>query len=151
SYGLTLDPATGTLSGYTDVSSGGNSVGMTRMYVYATFDQPVVSSNAFSFSFDARVVNMRIATSLISVDQAKRNLALEIGPNDPFDPVEARAQAAWDKALGVIEVQGASDDQLTTLYSNLYRLNLYPNSAFENTGTAGKPVYAHADQSSTDA
>ncbi len=49
----------------------------------------------------------------------------------------------------MIEVEGATDDQLTTLYSNLYRLNLYPNSAFENTGTAGSPVYKHAVQSSS--
>ena len=49
----------------------------------------------------------------------------------------------------MIEVEGATDDQLTTLYSNLYRLNLYPNSAFENTGTAASPVYMHAVQSSS--
>ena len=147
--GLTLDPANRALSGYTDVSSGSNSAGMTRMYVYATFDQSVVRSGSFYLSFDARTVNMRIATSLISVEQAQRNLALEISPQDTFESVEARAQSAWDKALGVIEVQGASEDQLTTLYSNLYRLNLYPNSAFENTGTAQHPVYMHAEQSST--
>ena len=40
----------------------------------------------------------------------------------------------------MVEVEGATDDQLTTLYSNLYRLNLYPNSAFENTGTAARPA-----------
>src|SRR3954452_18170500 len=127
---------------------------MTREDVYATFDRPVVASEKLGdvsgyVKFDASTVTMRIATSLISVDQAKHNLALEIAPSDTFESVEARAQAAWDKALGVIEVQGASDDQLTTLYSNLYRLNLYPNSAFENTGSAGAPVYVHADQSST--
>jgi predicted alpha-1,2-mannosidase len=152
--GLTLDPANKAISGYTDVSSGSNSVGMTRMYLYATFDQPVVASGKFGgvsgyLTFNARTVTMRIATSLVSVEQAKHNLALEIAPGDTFESVEARAQAAWDKALGVIEVQGASEDQLTTLYSNLYRLNLYPNSAFENTGSVQKPVYVHADQSST--
>jgi predicted alpha-1,2-mannosidase len=152
--GLTLDPANRAISGYTDVSSGSNSVGMTRMYVYATFDRPVVASEKLGdvtayVKFDASTVTMRIATSLISVDQAKHNLALEIAPSDTFESVEDRAQRAWDKALGVIDVEGASEDQLTTLYSNLYRLNLYPNSAFENTGTAQHPVYMHAMQSST--
>src|SRR5687767_9374178 len=44
----------------------------------------------------------------------------------------------------MVEVEGASEDQLTTLYSNLYRLYLYPNSGFENTGTADAPKYQYA-------
>ena len=87
-----------------------------------------------------KVVNMRIATSLISIEQAKHNL----GARDPADRharrrVAARAQRQWDDKLGAIEVEGATADQRTTLYSNLYRLILYPNSAFENTGTAARP------------
>ena len=82
-------------------------------------------------------------------EAARHNLELEIPAADSFDAVEARAQQQWDKKLGVIEVEGATDDQLTTLYSNLYRLNLYPNSAFENTGTPASPVYKHAVQSSS--
>ena len=96
----------------------------------------------------SKVVTMRIATSLMSVAQAKHNLALEISAADTFDSVKARAQALWDKVLGVITVQGANDDALTTLYSNLYRLNLYPNEAFENTGTTDAPVWKHVVQSS---
>jgi predicted alpha-1,2-mannosidase len=160
--GLTLDPAHDAISGYTDVSSGGNSAGMTRMFIYASFDAPVIDSGRLSggggsnvtgyVKFDtaaAKTVTMRIATSLIGVEQAKHNLALEIAPDDTFDSIAKRAQQAWDKALGVIEVEGAGEDQLTTLYSNLYRLNLYPNSAYENTDSADKPVYMHAVQSST--
>ena len=75
-----------------------------------------------------KTVTMRIATSLISVEQAQHNLELEIAPADTFETVSDRAQALWDDKLGVIEVEGATDDQLTTLYSNLYRLYLYPNS-----------------------
>jgi predicted alpha-1,2-mannosidase len=99
--------------------------------------------------FNAGTVSMRIATSLISIDQARHNLELEVGANDTVETVRERAQAAWDKVLGVVEVEGASRDQLTTLYSNLYRLHLYPNSAYENTGTAAQPIYKHAVQSST--
>jgi predicted alpha-1,2-mannosidase len=159
--GLTLDPTGDSVSGYTDVTSGGNSAGMTRMFVYATFDQPAVASGRLTggggsnvtgyVKFDttaSKVVTMRIATSLISVAQARHNLALEISAGDTFDSVKARAQALWDKVLGVITVEGANDDSLTTLYSNLYRLNLYPNSAYENTGTADAPVWKHVVQSS---
>ena len=58
---------------------------------------------------------------------------------DTVESVKDRAQGQWDAKLGVIEVEGATEDQLTTLYSNLYRLYLYPNSAFENTGTTSAP------------
>src|SRR5439155_8704451 len=81
---------------------------------------------------------------LISVEQAKKSLALEIAPTDTFDAVKAKAQKLWDDKLGIIQVEGANFDQLTTLYSNMYRLFLYPNSAFENTGTAQAPTYQYA-------
>lgn len=168
--GLTLSPQTGELSGYTDTRSR-LSNGAGRMFVYASFDRPVLASGKLVardpgkdgkpgkprrqvpgyMRFDAgseRRVTMRIATSLISLEQAKRNLALEITANDRFDDVRERAQQAWDRKLGVIEVEGASPDQLTTLYSNLYRLFLYPNAAHENTGSAQAPRWQHATQSS---
>jgi len=164
--GLFLSPDTGELTGYTDTRSG-LSNGAGRMFVYAKFDRPVVAGGKLVatdgpkggrrvdvpgyFRFDAgktRTVVMRIATSLIGVEQAKRNLALEIAEHDAFDDVRERAQRAWDKKLGTVEVEGATPDQLTTLYSNLYRLFLYPNSAHENVGSNAAPVWRHAVQSS---
>ncbi|MEV5407313.1 GH92 family glycosyl hydrolase [Thermopolyspora sp. NPDC052614] len=159
--GLTLDTASGVVTGYSDVRSD-NSTGATRMFYYAVFDRPVTGGGKLTgqgrdnvlghLAFDAgpeRAVTMRIASSLISVEQAKHNLELEIPASDTFEKVKERARRAWDDKLGVIEVEGAREDQLVTLYSNLYRLFLYPNSAFENTGTARKPVYRHAVQSAT--
>ncbi|MCG8422068.1 MAG: GH92 family glycosyl hydrolase [Proteobacteria bacterium] len=155
--GLSLDAAQGVVTGYTDVRSG-LSAGATRMFVYAELDQPVTASGALSgggganvggylrFELPAgdRTVTMRIATSLISVDQARKNLALEIAETDSFEDVMERARAQWNAKLSIIEVEGATEDQLVTLYSNLYRLFLYPNSGFENTGTAEAPVYQYA-------
>ncbi|WP_209707857.1 GH92 family glycosyl hydrolase [Crossiella equi] len=155
--GLTLDPAAGTVTGFSDIKSG-LSTGATRLFVYATFDRLPVAGDKLTgasrdnvtgyLRFDTpasdRTVTMRIATSLLSVDQARKNLELEVAANDTFDSVKARAQQQWDSQLGVIEVEGATQDQLHTLYSNLYRLYLYPNSGHENVGTAAKPVYQHA-------
>lgn len=156
--GLTLDPKKGELSGYSDVKSG-LSTGATRMFVYATFDQPVASGGKLTgeerdgvagyFRFNtgkegSKVVNMKIATSLISVDQAKKNLEQEIGPKDTFSSIKKRAQKQWDEKLKKIEVEGATEDQLVTLYSNMYRLFLYPNSGFENVGTKEQPKYKYA-------
>lgn len=162
SGGLTLDAENGVVTGYSDVRSD-LSNGATRMFVYATFDQPVEAAEKpgdgdradvfghlrFDTSADEQVT-MRIATSLISVDQARHNLELEIAGDDTFDDVRERAQQQWDDTLGVVEVEGATADQRVTLYSNLYRLFLYPNSAYENVGTADDPEHRHAVQSSTD-
>ena len=152
---LTIDEDAGVVKGYSDIRSG-LSNGATRMYFYATFDAEMTASGATGRTgyakFDAgpdNTVTMRIASSLIGIDQAHDNLLLEIAPTDTFDDLVQRAQAQWDDKLGVIEVEGATEDQLTTLYSNLYRLFLYPNSAYENTGSRESPVYKHAVQSST--
>ena len=55
---------------------------------------------------------MRIATSLISLDQAKANLAMEVPRAARSTTVTAAAQDAWDAVLGRVEVEGASADQL---------------------------------------
>ncbi|MEV6850414.1 GH92 family glycosyl hydrolase [Actinoplanes sp. NPDC051411] len=154
--GLTIDPAGAAVSGWSDVNSGSLSAGFTRMFLYATFNEPIVSSAMLPtgnrpstgyVKFASPTVTMRVATSLISVAQARHNLDLEIAPNSTLDQVRERARKLWDAKMHTIEVEGASPDQLTTLYSNLYRLFLYPNSAFENTGTTAEPVYRHTVQS----
>jgi predicted alpha-1,2-mannosidase len=154
--GLTFDAAKGTLDGFSDVGTGGGEAA-TRMYVHGEFDRvPGTATkvtgqgrdNVTGYAqFDTsgnKVVTMRLATSFISTDQAKKNLELEIPATKSFDSVKNSAEQQWNAKLGKVEVQGASDDQLTTLYSNLYRMNLYPNSGSENTGTAAKPVYRYA-------
>lgn len=138
--GLTLDKENGTVTGYSDVKSG-LSTGATRLFVYGVFDRPVTEGSAVGVKghlrFDAgadRTVTLRLATSLISVDQAKDNLRQEIPDGTSFETVKSRAQRQWDRLLGKVEVEGATEDQLTTLYSSLYRLYLYPNSGFEKVG-----------------
>lgn len=154
--GLTIDAANRSFTGYSDVRSGG-SAGATRLFVYGVFDAAVKDSGKLPggggkdvtgfVRLDAgqdRTVNLRIATSLISVDQAKKNLADELPADLGFERVKKDAQRAWDGILGKVEVEGATKDQLTTLYSSLYRLYLYPNSGFENTGTKKKPRQQYA-------
>ncbi len=154
--GIMLNPATRSFSGWSDVKSR-LSAGATRLFFYGVLDQPVRESGrlrgggrdhvAAWFGFDTtktKVVNLRIATSLISVAQARHSLALEIAPGESFDDVRGRAQRQWDTQLGIVSVDGASADERTTLYSNLYRLFLYPNVAYENTGSAAQPRYRYA-------
>ncbi|MDF2267471.1 GH92 family glycosyl hydrolase [Streptomyces coacervatus] len=139
--GLTLDKDNGIVTGYSDVKSG-LSAGATRLFVYGVFDKPVTDGSSSGVKgylrFDAgddHTVTLRLATSLISIDQAKDNLRQEIPDGTSFDKVKHDAQRTWDRLLGKVEVEGATPDQLTTLYSSMYRLYLYPNSGFEKVGS----------------
>ncbi|MER6163517.1 GH92 family glycosyl hydrolase [Streptomyces violaceorubidus] len=138
--GLTLDKENGTFSGYSDVKSG-LSTGATRLFVHGEFDSKVTGGDSSGVKghlrFDAgpdRTVTLRIATSLISVEQAKDNLRQELPERASFDKVKRDARKQWDRVLGKVEVEGATQDQLTTLYSSLYRLYLYPNAGHEKVG-----------------
>jgi predicted alpha-1,2-mannosidase len=158
--GLTIDAENGVITGYSDNRSG-LSTGATRMFVYAKVDKPITASGLLPTGnrpstgyaqFDTtadKTVTLRIATSLISVEQAKHNLDLELSADDTIASVRERAQKLWNAKLRTVEVEGATDDQLATLYSNLYRLFLYPNSGHENVGTNAEPKIRHAVQSST--
>lgn len=143
--------ADGTVSGWVD---GGYGSGISRMFVYGAFDKtPAAVGTASGGRTGARYasfattagekVQLRLATSFISLDQAHKNLDLEVTGRS-FADVNKAAANAWKDRLKVIDVQGATDNQRVTLYSNLYRMNLYPNSQFENTGTAAAPKYQHA-------
>ncbi|MEW2619482.1 GH92 family glycosyl hydrolase [Streptomyces sp. NPDC048106] len=142
--GLTLDKEHGTVTGYSDVRSS-LSTGATRLFVYGVFDRPVTDGSArgvkgwLRFATGAgHTVTLRLATSLIGVDQAKANLRQEIPDGTSFDTVKSRARRTWDRLLGKVEVAGATPDQLTTLYSSLYRLYLYPNSGYEKVDGADR-------------
>ncbi|GAA3451749.1 GH92 family glycosyl hydrolase [Dactylosporangium matsuzakiense] len=135
----------GTVTGWVDNGSG-LSAGRSRMFVAGTFDRAPTAATPTSATFDTSAdatVTLRIATSFISLDQARKNLGLEVAGRS-FEQIHAAATAAWNDRLGRIEVRGASETQLVTLYSNLYRLNLYPNSQSENTGTAAAPHWQYA-------
>lgn len=142
--GLTLNKDKRSFTAYSEHT---NSNGSTRMYVYGEFDTAYTNSYtkgkqgivSFAAAQDGEtVVGMRFATSYISYAQAEQNLKQEISQTDTFDSVFAAAQRAWDQKLGIIEVEGATFDQLTTLYSGLYRLFSYPIAYSEYTGKGNK-------------
>jgi len=143
--------ADGTVSGWVD---GGNGSGISRMFVSGAFDKTPsavgtatggrASARYASFATTAgETVQLRLATSFISLEQAHKNLDLEV-TGKTFEQANKAAADAWNDRLKVIDVDGATQNQRVTLYSNLYRMNLYPNSQFENTATAAAPQYKHA-------
>ncbi|TCC42152.1 glycoside hydrolase family 92 protein [Kribbella speibonae] len=129
----------------------GSETGRTRMYCYGEFSTAPTTfghahggrANARAATFDVPEVTLRIATSFIGVDQARHNLELELEGRS-FEEVQAAANAVWNERLQVIRPEGATPPQMRTVYGNLYRLNLYPNSHFENAGTPDAPEYRYA-------
>jgi predicted alpha-1,2-mannosidase len=75
-------------------------------------------------------VNLKVASSFISPEQAELNLQREIG-NNTFDQTRENAKSAWNNILSRITVEGGSDDQLATFYTALYRTMLFPRKFYE--------------------
>jgi predicted alpha-1,2-mannosidase len=76
------------------------------------------------------VVNMKVASSFISFEQAELNLKREVGANS-FNTTMTNAKAIWNKTLSRIQVEGGSIDQTRTFYSCLYRMLFFPNKLYE--------------------
>ncbi|HPT21140.1 MAG TPA: GH92 family glycosyl hydrolase [Bacteroidales bacterium] len=75
-------------------------------------------------------INVKIASSFISPEQALLNLNRETGDKD-FETVKKEGKEIWNKQLSHIEVEGGSLDQQRTFYSCLYRMILFPRQFFE--------------------
>ena len=125
------------------------SIGTTRQYFALSFDRPVRHDGTRFLATDGGPITLRIATSLLGVDQAAHHLATGLG--DTLDDLAVTARAAWAERLAVLELDGATHDECVSAYSNLYRLNLYPNFTSE-TGPDGvaryaSPVLPHAGPS----
>ena len=83
------------------------------------------SRGAFAEFQPGELVEARVGTSFLSIDQARENLAREI-PDWDFDAVRAKLHSAWAEKLGRLEVEGATDRERTRLYTALYHALLYP-------------------------
>ena len=75
------------------------------------------------------VVNVQVASSFISEEQALRNLGeLKDGC---FDRIKAEGRKTWNDVLGKIEIEDQNIDHKRTFYSCHYRSVLFPRSFFE--------------------
>jgi len=100
------------------------------LYFAIAFDRPFASvqmaANVATLTFDGPTVQVKPAISYVSVDNALGNLAAE-NPGWDLGTVRAEARAGWNDVLRSIELQGASNDDLTVLYTALYHAFLEPN------------------------
>lgn len=75
-------------------------------------------------------VNVKIASSFISPEQAELNLEREIGKKT-FAEIKSEGEAIWEKELGRIKVEGGTEAEQKTFYSCLYRTLLFPRKFYE--------------------
>lgn len=76
------------------------------------------------------ILNLKVASSFISYEQADLNLQNEIG-NHTFDQIREKGRYAWNSLLSRILVEGGTIDQLKTFYTALYRTMLFPRKFYE--------------------
>lgn len=101
-----------------------------KHYFYLEFEQtPIETGNrnmenktACYARFDNEVdeVRLRYGISYISEAQARKNMEKEISGFD-CEALAKAARAEWNKTLGKIQVEGATEDQKTVFYTSLYR------------------------------
>lgn len=75
-------------------------------------------------------VNVKVASSFISLKQAELNLSREIG-GKTFAEIKNEGEAIWEKELSKIKVEGGTEEQRKTFYSSLYRTLLFPRKFYE--------------------
>lgn len=93
-------------------------------------------------TFDSRLdrVEVRTAVSFISVEQARKNLDIEIPDGSSFESTVKQTKAAWLDKLGRITIDGVNKtdsehDQRTIFYTGLFHALQYPNDFSEPTSS----------------
>ncbi|MEU6852521.1 GH92 family glycosyl hydrolase [Actinacidiphila alni] len=118
----TLNPGSTTASGGTGYNSSGNATAGKGSGAYVTFAP------------GTKQVQAKVAISYVSAHNAETNLAAENPPHASFDSIRSKATAAWNSALGKIQVSGGSADQTSTFYTALYHSMLEPTLTSDVNG-----------------
>jgi len=74
-------------------------------------------------------LDVKLATSFISLEQAELNLARELGTT--LDEQKESAAKAWNHYLNKIQVTHSNEEYVRTFYTCLYRMFLFPQKFYE--------------------
>jgi predicted alpha-1,2-mannosidase len=104
------------------------------IYFYAEFSKPIKKYDntkdglvyAFDFENDGQPLLMRIATSAVDIEGAKKNLQSEITDFD-LEALAAKTYAQWNEELGRIDVKSVNEKDKTVFYTALYHSFIVPN------------------------
>ena len=149
---IKIIPAENKIIGYTSYNSGGVPANF-KNYFVLSFNKPFTIAHTwrgnklagdtleitdahagaivgFSSLPAAQVVEVKLASSFISMEQASLNLTREIG-NQDYAAVLKQAKSKWNKELSRIEIEDSNVDAIRTFYSCLYRVLLFPRKFYE--------------------
>jgi predicted alpha-1,2-mannosidase len=148
---LDIDPDNRAVTG--SVRNGRNQPEDFRNHFVMEFDQPFVSQgtwrergpsiNAGETEIRGRrvggylefapgsTVNVKVASSYVDLDQARRNLKRELGDFADIEAARSAAKHVWNEALAQIRVTGGTDEELRTFYSCFFRASLFPRKFYE--------------------
>ncbi len=82
-----------------------------------------------AFSYDAaqgETLEVSVGISYVSIENARENLDKEQNGKS-FADIQAAAVKAWNDALGVVALEGGTEDQKTQFYTALYHNWIHPN------------------------
>ncbi len=123
------------------------------MKTYGMEDSTAMSSRGAYAEFKpGELVEVRVGTSFLSIEQARANLEHEM-PEWNFDAVRQKLRSAWDEKLSRMQVDGATEKERTRLYTALYHALLYPRifseygryySAFDDQVHTGESYTAYS-------
>ena len=156
---ITIAPDKRTIYGYTTRNSGGVPDGFKNYFVivfdrafshFITVEDSITHDEGRQVSCNhaqavvtftvpkGSKVSARVASSFISLEQARLNLE-ELGA-DNLETIKDKGRQRWNEILGRIEVADDNIDHLRTFYSCLYRSVLFPRSFYEIDAN-GQPVH----------
>lgn len=85
-------------------------------------------------------VQIKIASSYISPEQASLTMQQELASHKKFEDTKNNAKAAWNKLFNRVLVEGGSEKDRKTFYSCLFRANLFSHKFYE-LKEDGTPYY----------
>lgn len=101
------------------------------------FDNYVGSYIQFS---PGEKVEAKVISSFISIEQAELSFQKELAGLNTLEDAKSKAQDAWNKQLGKIEVEGGTPEEKATFYSCFFRSMLFPRKFYEYDAN-NNPIY----------
>ncbi|OCF43056.1 hypothetical protein I317_03150 [Kwoniella heveanensis CBS 569] len=94
--------------------------------------------------FDEKVrrVDVRVGVSFISIEQARRNIDLEIPDGQSLGTTSQTTRSAWAQKLDLLSVGGATSSNLTVLYTSFAHTLVYPYEISERTSSGEWAYYS---------
>jgi predicted alpha-1,2-mannosidase len=104
-----------------------------------TQNQPLVQGEGiavdlgFAATNQSQSITVKLAISHVSIENARTNLQTEVNDQN-FEWVLAKATAAWEEKLALIDVEGSTNKQKTIFYTSVYRTFQMPTIFNDSNG-----------------